>query len=260
MKRYNIGLVVIMVMIGAVVYAIGNGYSQSEKKKKKARQSELLVLQTNVDGRGVALEVEMRAGEHHNHPMMAIWLGDNTGNYIQTLYVNKSIATSIFGHGDKSGGAWQPGMVRRPAALPYWGHKRGIQAEDGLYIPDPQNPVPDAYTGATPPGDFVLKTRTDEPLSGKVNLMFEINQSWDWNAYWSNARFPEDYEYRTSAQPAVVYSVTLDLSDTGREYVLQPVGHSHYGVADGSLDPDLSTLTTALDIVSEIKVRIIPAE
>ena len=58
----------------------------------------------------------------------------------------------------------------------------------------------------------------------------------------------------------MVYRATVDLSDTGKEYILTPIGHSHYSGADGSLDPDLSTLTTALDIVREIKVRIIPAE
>lgn len=259
MKRYSSALVVIMVLVGVVGYAIGNGFSQEDKKKKKkTEQSEVLVFQTNADGKGIGLEVEMRAGEHHNHPMMAIWLEDTAGRYIQTLFVNTSMATSIYGHGDKSAGVWQPGMVRRPAALPYWAHKRGVQAEDGLYIPDPQHPVPDAYTGATPPADFILQTRTDQSRTGKINLLFEINQSWDWNDYWNNAKFPEDYEYRTSAQPAVVYAVTLDLSETGNEYLLAPIGHSHYSGADGSLDPDLSTLTTALAIVSEIKVRIIP--
>ncbi|MDD5508753.1 MAG: hypothetical protein PHD25_10600 [Bacteroidales bacterium] len=257
MKKYTIAFGILLVVTIIFVFSCGSHLQQG---RKKSGPSEMLVLQTNVDGKGIALEVEMRAGEHHNHPVMAVWLEDAGGNYIQTLYVSKSIANSIFGHGDKSGGAWQPGMVRRPASLPYWAHKRGIQAEDGLYIPDSQHPVPDAYSGATPPGDFVLKTKTDEPLNGKVNLMFEINQSWDWNTYWNNARFPDDYEYRSSAQPAIVYSATLDLADTDREYILQPVGHSHYSGADGSLDPDLSTLTTALDIVSEIKVRIIPSK
>ncbi len=259
MRKYCLGLVLILVLLGIFAYSIDSKYAQEgKKKKKKAQQTEVLVMKTNVGGQGIGLEVEMRIGEHHNHPMMAIWVEDTAGNYLQTLYVNQSVATSIYGHGDKSSGAWQPGTIRRPAALPYWGHKRGIEASDGLSIPDPLNPVPDAYTGATPPGDFILQTHTDQPITGKFNLLFEINQSWDWNDYWNNGLFPEDYEYRTSAQPAVVYCATIDLSDTDAEYVLKPIGHSHYSGADGSLDPDLSTLTTALEIISEIKVRIIP--
>ena len=41
--------------------------------------------------------------------------------------------------------------------LPYWSHKRGVIASDGLYMPEPENPVPDAYSGATPVKGFVLK-------------------------------------------------------------------------------------------------------
>ncbi len=257
MKRYSFALVVILVLMAVTTHSCGSHLQQG---RKKSGTLEVLILQTNLGGKGVALEVQMLAGERHNHPMMAVWVEDTAGHYIQTLYVNNSVATSVYGHGDKSSGAWLPGMVRRPAALPYWGHQRGIAAPDGLFIPDPQNPVADAYTGPTPPGDFVLKTRTDEVLTGKINIMFEINQSWDWNEYWNNGLYPDDYEYRSSAQPAVVYRATVDLSDTGKEYILTPIGHSHYSGADGSLDPDLSTLTTALDIVREIKVRIIPAE
>ncbi|MCK7540183.1 MAG: hypothetical protein MZV63_59435 [Marinilabiliales bacterium] len=45
---------------------------------------------------------------------------------------------------------------RAPQTLPYWSHKRGIRASDGLYMPDPENPVADAYSGATPTTSFVL--------------------------------------------------------------------------------------------------------
>ncbi len=253
MKKYSLGLI----MLSITLFAFSCS-SHLQQGRMKSAPAETLVLQTNLGGKGVALEVKMLAGEQHNHPMMAIWVEDTDGKYLQTLYVNKSVATSIYGHGDKSSGEWLPGTVRRPAALPYWGHQRGIEASDGLFVPDPLNPVPDAYTGPTPPGDFVLKTRTDQVLTGKVNILFEINQSWDWNDYWNNGLFPDDQDYRGSAQPAVVYRATIDLSEPEQEYVLVPIGHSHYSGADGSLNPDLSTLTTALDIAGEIKVRIIP--
>lgn len=253
-------IIVLLLLVGVIMTVVGYSFSQGtdqEKKKKKKQQPETLAFQTNVEGAGLTLEVSLVKGPAHNHPMMAIWIEDTAGNYIQTLYVNQSVATSIYGHGDKSTGAWQPGVLRRPAALPYWGHRRGIQASDGLYIPDPDDPVADAYTGATPPGNFILNTRTDEPVEGKFNVLFEINQSWDWNDYWNNGRFPEDYEYRTSAQPSVVYLVTIDPSDDIGAYTLQPIGHSHYGGADGNLYTDISTLTTALEIINEVKVKFI---
>lgn len=252
-------LLMIILAGAAVLTVVGYSFSQGtvqEKKKKKKQQNDSFVFKTNAYGKGMDLEISFLKGKEHNHPMMAIWIEDMAGNYIQTLYVNQSVATSVYGHGDKSTGAWQPGVLRRPAALPYWGHKRGVQASDGLYIPDPDDPVADAYTGATPPGDFILNTRSDEPIEGKFNVLFEINQSWDWNDYWNNGRFPEDYEYRTSAQPALVYRATIDPTSPGEEYVLRPIGHSHYGGADGNLYTDLSTLTTALEIASEIKVKL----
>jgi len=62
-------------------------------------------------------------------------------------------------------------------------------AENGLYMPTKNNPVPDAYTGATPSGNFKIRTRLDNPVSEPFRILFEINQSWDWNEYWTNNKF-----------------------------------------------------------------------
>ena len=43
---------------------------------------------------------------------------------------------------------WVEAEKRYPASLPYWSHKRGIVAEDGLYIPDSKSSLPDAISGA----------------------------------------------------------------------------------------------------------------
>ncbi|MEZ5194928.1 MAG: hypothetical protein R2764_00585 [Bacteroidales bacterium] len=34
-----------------------------------------------------------------------------------------------------------PRVKFRPTSLPYWSHKQGIVADDGLYMPTPENPV-----------------------------------------------------------------------------------------------------------------------
>jgi hypothetical protein len=128
-----------------------------------------------------------------------------------------------------------------------------------LYIPDAENPLPDAVTGATPAGSFILNTRTTKNLNGPVRILFEINQSWDWNSYWTNNKFPADEDYKTSSQPALVLSATVDPSQKGEVVEMKTAGHSHYSGKDGSLTEDLSTLTTALDIVARIYVSI-PAE
>ena len=213
-------------------------------------------ISSNPSGEGAELEINMRRGVAHNHPLMAIWVEDENGNYLQTLYVAESIGKGIFQHGDASRGFWKPGEIQRPAALPRWAHQRGIKSETGLYIPTPTNPVLDAYTGPTPGQSFVLHTRLDEPGIKKFRVIFEINQTWDWNEFWTNNKYPEDEEYKTSCQPALVYYTTVDLENPKEEYVMEVLGRSHHSGASGELYTDLETLTTALHIAEVIVVKI----
>jgi len=212
---------------------------------------------SNPMGSGPALEIEMIRGEGHNHPLMAIWVETMEGQFVQTLYVAESIAKGMFQHGDATRGFWMPGEIQRPAALPYWSHKRGIKNEQGLYLPTPTNPVPDAYTGATPAQSFILHTKLDEPGLQKFKLLFEINQTWDWNEFWTNNKFPEDEEYKSSCQPAVVYSATIDLENPQQEYPMIIIGRSHHSGANGELFTDLETLSTSLHIAETITARIL---
>jgi hypothetical protein len=176
------------------------------------------------------------------------------GKYLQTLYVAESIAKGVFDYGDKHTGKWMAGEISRPAALPYWAHKRNVLNDIGNYMPKPGFEVPDAYSGATPKADFTLETRTDKPMPAKFRVLMEINQTWDWNKYWTNSLYPDEAEYKTSAQPAVVYAAVVDATSSQKEYKLRPIGHSHYAGADGKLYEDLGTLTSALKIVEEVKL------
>lgn len=212
-------------------------------------------ITSNPNGTGPVLEIEMTHGEGHNHPLMAIWIETPEGQFVQTLYVAESIAKGVFQHGDSSRGFWMPGEIQRPAALPYWSHKRGIKNEQGYYLPTPTNPVPDAYSGPTPGQSFVLHTKLDEPGMERFNVLFEINQTWDWNEFWTNNKFPEDDEYKTSCQPALVYSVSIDLDDPMDSYEMKIIGRSHHSGENGQLYSDLETLSTALHIAEKIVVR-----
>jgi hypothetical protein len=214
------------------------------------------VIKTNIDAMGTRLEIRFIKGNDHNHPLMAIWLEDSLGRYIETIFVAESIGKGIFQHVINTGGHWYSGPLRRPAALPYWGHKRGVKADDGYYIPTPENPMPDAVTGPTPTGDFVLQSKSAKPVPSTFKILMEINQSWDWNEFWTNDKYPGDENYQTSSQPAVVYEALVNLKETPAEYTLKPVGHSHYSGLNGSLNPDLSTLTTALGIVESVSVKV----
>ena len=212
---------------------------------------------SNPAGKGPKLEIEMTRGVAFNHPLMAIWVESESGEFLQTLYVAESIGKGVFQHGDASKGFWMPGEILRPAALPRWSHQRGIRTEDGLYLPTPQNPVVDAYTGPTPGKSFILQTRLNEAVNGGFRVLFEINQTWDWNEHWTNNKFPEDEEYKTSCQPALVYMASIDPADPGKDYVMEIIGRSHHSGASGELFSDLETMTTALHIAEQIQVRLV---
>lgn len=205
----------------------------------------------------LAFVVDFESGNSFNHPLMAIWAEDVNGKYLETFFVSQSIGKGVFNKVVGGGDKWLPGPVRRPAALPYWAHKRGVKESDGLYIPTPQTAIPDAIAGATPKNNFrLVATPTISNFPRIFHLLFEINQSWDWNNYWTNDRFLDEPEYKTSSQPSVVYSAVVDMDKATVIYHLNPIGHGHYSGKTGELFTDLSTLTTALEIVKKITVTV----
>jgi len=206
---------------------------------------------------GTTLLITFDEGKSYNHPLYAIWLADEGGKYIQTLYVSESVGKGVYLRSNRNKGIWQPGEIQRPATLPYWIHQRNVRNENGGLLPTPKNPVVDAYTGATIKNSFRLKVNTDNTLAGKYKIYFELNQSWDWNEYWHNNKYPDDKEYKTSSQPALVYCAEIDTKNPEQTVVFKAIGYSHYAGADGSLSTDLSTITTALDITSKITARIV---
>jgi len=221
---------------------------------KKVEQCSTDSYGVNNNGNTVVLKFEK--GKEHNHPLFAIWLADENGKYIQTLYVSESIGRGVFQHATRKKGGWSEGEIQRPAALPYWAHQRGLKNELGTFNPTSKFPVPDAYTGATPSSSFFLRLKTEMPLQGKAKIMLELNQSWDWNEHWNNTMFIDNNQFKTSSQPALVYSVDIDINNKQAEYELKPIGHSHFSGEDGSLTTDLSTITTALKIAKRISVTI----
>ena len=244
----------VIVLLG--IMATLSACNVSRVKKENTAYDSVQAFQTNAKGQGPELIVEFTKGPSYNYPLMAIWIEDTLGNFVQTLYVSRSIATGIFQYGKQEGGKWIRSERRHPEALPYWAHKRGVKAPDGLFLPTPDNPVPDAYTGPTPTGNFKLISRLNKNHQETFKVMFEINQNWDWNAYWTNNKYPDDEYYKTSCQPALVYQTIIDPECPIKEYVLKPIGHSHYSGKNGNLYKDLGTITTALDITKEIKVII----
>lgn len=242
-----------LIIITAVLLA---SCTSKPSASRLAQRQTFTDVVTNTSGTGQAIELSFYGGPSLYYPLMAVWLEDENGNYIQTLFVPRAIATGVFKYGSNASGKWVEAAKRAPQTLPYWSHKRGVKASDGLYMPDPENPVADAYSGATPTTSWILKTRADNQLPSRFRVMFEVNQNWDWNEYWTNDRFPGDRNYLNNAQPAIVYEGVVDMNQLNERYLLKPVGHSHPTGATGELFTDLSTITTALQIADSVVVRV----
>lgn len=225
---------------------------------EKLSETTIEHFEKNQQGHGISFQIEFQKGKAHNHPSFAFWIEDMEGNYIQTLFVTKYVATGTYSHGELEPGKWKDveGPAERPASLPYWLHKRNVINKKGTLLPTPDEPVPDAYTAATPKSNFILKIKADDQLPPKFRLLLEINQPWDSNAFWNNAKFPDNWDYLASLQPALVYAANIDLTNNEKEFALELLGHSHWSGENGELHSDITSITTANDIVKQVIVKI----
>lgn len=185
-----------------------------------------------------------------NPPQIAIWTEDTEGHYLSTVYVTHKIATQ----------SWQAsGGNRRKEALPHWCHQRGIKYDDGLYLPTKKSPVTDGITGATPKGSFNVKMVPTGKLK-KFIVKIEINHSTDFNEAFPKSAKEGDANYsggkEGSGQPALVYAAEIDLTSGEKKFIAELIGHSSPDGSDGAITTDISSLTTALNIVKNITIDI----
>lgn len=229
----------------ALIALLGLTYCSSPKKAIESEQ----YIDNKSDG--IELTITGIIGKGHNHPSFVIWQEDMNGAFIKTIFITKSYATGIFGHENIGDTAWHnhAGRSIQPSALPYWTYKKG-EINGVTNIPTPENPYVDAFTGATPKADFSIKTRINADQNFRV--LMEVNQAWDWNDYWTNDKFPGSESYKHSAQPSLVYAVTLNNSDSS--FYLNPIGHGDPQGLSGKLYTNISTFTTAKEIFKEIKI------
>lgn len=185
-----------------------------------------------------------------NPPQIAIWTEDMEGHYLSTVYVTHKIATQ----------SWQAsGGNRRKEALPHWCHQRGIQYEDGLYLPTKESPLTDGITGATPKGSFNMRM-TPTGKAKKFIVKIEINHSTDFNDAYPKSAKEGDTNYsggkKGSGQPALVYAAEVDLTSGEKVFAAELIGHSSPDGSNGDITEGSSSLTTALHIVKGITIYI----
>lgn len=237
-----------------------------------------------VQAKGLSFELMLRKGPHFLWPQYAFWLETRDGKFIQPLYVTQKLAGNGFANkvtkkdpkkvfkdnpytsGEDENSLfsyeWDPASKddrMRPESLPVFLHAMGIQSSAGEFFPESATPELDAYAGATLTDNFILTSQALSELPREFKLRFEINESFDFNEYYSSDRFPDDPIYSGSgysAQPSVVYEVLIDQNNLQSIYAMHLVGHGHHSGRDGNVYPNLDQLTTAKDIVGKIIVDI----
>jgi len=241
-------LTVIVIFIGLLTAA------SSCKTSQKTTESQMtLYIEKHNDL--PKMKISFINGQGYNYPTFVVWKESLEGKYLETIFITKSYASGIFGYEMQGDSLWKKtaGPSYQPAALPYWTHKKGLMSNKSL-IPTPDSPFVDAYSGATPEYNFDLNIHASQAPAYKI--LVEVNQTWDWNTYWNNGKYPESQAYKHSAQPSLVYSV--EINETTDTFYLNPIGHGDPTGESGKLFTDLSKFTTAKDIFQTIKIEFIP--
>ncbi len=242
------------------VYNWGNQIrSRQIGKEEESFNYQIVELNKTIGSKKI--NVELKKGESFQYPLFAAWIEDSLGNYIETIYISKVISSSRYEFGKKIGDRWEPAIIRRPASLPYWAHKRGIKASDGYYIPLHNSPDLDAVSGATPTNNFVIKSKGNMSEGRYYKILFEVNQSFDWNEYYTKDKFPDDEIYSGSGlpgQPSLIYAADINLNDkkTKSHIIMKLIGHSHHSGKNGKLYTDLTNITTAKNIADRIIITV----
>jgi hypothetical protein len=227
--------------------------------------SSLALLACASISEGAKLEIAVNAGEYYTHnyrwgvfnlhlvPQMAFWLEDEKGIFVGNIYITYRSATS----------KWVGGKdIRRPAALPVWSHKQGVQCKDGLYMPDREHSLSDAVTGATPKQSFTKGWSIPEGLPPwKYVIKAEVNNSFDYNERYQKDLPENDPDFNAeNGQPSVIYKGEMVFGPKGTKILLKLCGHGHPAGKDGKIYTDMRGITNAREIVRSIAVEYLPGK
>lgn len=153
-----------------------------------------------VNSSSVHISINYKKGTDISPPIVyAIWVEDTDQKAVQNVYICGSLLD-----GSLTG-----------TALPYWWmNKRPVSSKTAL----------DAVTGATVQNsDFSVDAVVARPDSGRFTAYVEIDHSFDGNDWFSD-------------QPALLYSVEVDLASGQNTYTLKPGGWTPNEGTDNVID------------------------
>lgn len=274
-------------------YQWGATLRSGDKAEQSLQFSYVRIDKTQADALGNKLSIDLRKGSYFMFPQYAIWLETLDGSFIQPLYITQKLAQNNFSNkvtklnsqqvftsnpltsGQNSAEIFQfeadPASAAqrfRPEALPVFLHKLSSRAAEQVFAAADSTPTTpgenslaavDAYSGATLLDNFLLSSRSAKPLPKNYRVRLEINQSFDFNDFYSSDRFPDDPVYSGngySAQPSVIYEAIIDSDSPQGFYPMQLIGHGHHSGMDGSIYQDMENLTTATGLIDRVIVEL----
>ena len=210
--------------------------------------SVILVLVTFVSVFAKEISVKVTPGEHwkeKREPQVAVWLEDEDGNYIRTLYVTERASHKSWIFSPKEG---------RPESLPVW---YGTSKNGGTSSKEAASPAAqsaslsrdlDAVTGATPKSALTLSAQIE---ARDYIIKAEFNNSFDYNDFYTKKMSG------VNGQPSVVYcsKIPADLA-AGQEITLEFEGTGSLSGENGEINKSTKNLTTAKKIVKAVTVKL----
>lgn len=267
------------------IYEWGNALRADDKKTVGEELTYTVVDRRAADNQGPTITVDLREGPYFAWPQYAIWAEDMEGNFIQPIFVTSKLAKNNFvnqvtkvnddivftSHVFLSGDVdlkttFSSGVFpetkndrARPESLPVFLHKnRDVSQSDSL-IPDGDNAIVDAFSGATMTQSFLLTSTLKEEIATPFKIRLEINNSFDFNDYYSSDRFPDDAVYSGngySAQPSLIYEAIVENGSNTTVFPMKLIGRGHHSGQDGEIYTDLKNMTTALELIDRVLIEV----
>ncbi|MBO4404903.1 MAG: DUF2271 domain-containing protein [Treponema sp.] len=169
-------------------------------------------------------------------PQAAVWLEDEDGNYLRTLYVTKKAEKKSWFFSPKEG---------RPESLPVWYHAASYDAAKSAK-PETHQEALDAVTSATKKTVLSFSTQIEEDKAYVIRA--EFNTSYDYNDFYTKKNSG------VNGQPSVIYSEKIPAGFSGST-TLKLCGTGSLSGNDGKIYPFAKEITTAGTIVKNITVQ-----
>ena len=166
------------------------------------------------------------SGAKGHGPQLVVWVEDETGNYISTLFITQKSAKKNF---------------NRPEALPVWEHKKtNLQEVDAISGATSKAPNYQGYI------DTKLLTK-----GNKYNVFLEVNNSFDYNDFWN------DKNSGVNGQPSLIYCGEFIAGQDDMINIASiPIGYGSVDGSNGTITTETANFTTGLTRINGAKVKI----